>query len=130
MKVACVSDDLRTISPHFGRAQYYVVLTVDEGKVVNREVRPKLGHQQFAAQEAFGVGVGHGMDAASHDRHVSMAEAISDCEALLARGMGRGAYISMEQVGIRPIATDVEDIEEAALAYAEGRLENHNDRLH
>lgn len=130
MKVACVSDDLRTISPHFGRAQYYVVLTVEQGKVVNREVRPKLGHQHFAAQEVQGASVGHGMDAASHDRHVSMAEAIRDCEALLARGMGRGAYISMEQVGIKPIATDVEDIEEAVLAYAEGRLENRNDRLH
>ena len=130
MKVACVSDDLRTISAHFGRAQYYVVLTVDEGKVVNREVRPKLGHQHFAAQETHAAGAGHGMDAASHDRHVSMDDAIRDCEALLARGMGRGAYISMEQVGIKPIATDVEDIEEAVLAYAEGRLENRNDRLH
>jgi predicted Fe-Mo cluster-binding NifX family protein len=130
MKVACVSDDLRTISAHFGRAQYYVVVTVEEGKIVNREVRDKLGHQHFVSQETHDAGTGHGMDAASHNRHVSMAEAIRDCEALLARGMGRGAYISMEQVGIKPMATDVEEIDEAVLAYAEGRLENRIDRLH
>ena len=130
MKVACVSDDLRTISAHFGRAQYYVVLTVEDGRIVDREVRDKLGHQHFVAQETRGAGAGHGMDPASHDRHVNMAEAIRDCEALLARGMGRGAYISMEQVGIKPVATDVEEIDEAVLAYAEGRLVNRTDRLH
>jgi predicted Fe-Mo cluster-binding NifX family protein len=130
MKVACVSDDLRTISAHFGRAQSYVVLTVEQGQIVHREVRDKLGHSHFAGQETHAPGVGHGLDPASHNRHVSMVEAIRDCEALLARGMGRGAYISMEQVGITPIATDVEDIEEAVLAYANGRLENRSDRLH
>ncbi|HHX42715.1 MAG TPA: dinitrogenase iron-molybdenum cofactor biosynthesis protein [Chloroflexi bacterium] len=130
MKIACVSDDQRTISAHFGRAQYYVVVTVEDGTIVHREVRPKLGHQHFAGHEVHQPGNGHGMDPASHDRHVSMAEAIRDCEALLARGMGRGAYLSMERLGITPIATDVESIDQAVLAYAQGRLENRNDRVH
>lgn len=130
MKVACVSDDLRTISPHFGRAQYYVVVTIEDGHIVDREVRDKLGHAHFVGQETHEAGAGHGLDPASHDRHVSMADAIRDCEALLARGMGQGAYVSLQRLGIRPVATDVADIDQAVLAYAEGRLSDRGDRVH
>lgn len=67
MKIAFITDDDRTISAHFGRARYYAVLTVEDGKVTAREQRPKLGHAQFSAQEspdAHGEAYGtlHGMD--------------------------------------------------------------------
>ena len=38
-KIAAVSDDGVTISAHFGRAPIYVVVSVDEGKVLSRETR-------------------------------------------------------------------------------------------
>jgi predicted Fe-Mo cluster-binding NifX family protein len=44
--------------------------------------------------------------------------------------MGAGAYQSMQQAGIRPILTDQENVDEAALAAAEGTLEDHSDWLH
>lgn len=67
---------------------------------------------------------------AEWDRHFRMAEAIKDCQFLLARGMGAGAYESMKQAGIRPIVTNVANIEEAALAAARGELTDHAERLH
>jgi predicted Fe-Mo cluster-binding NifX family protein len=131
MKIACITEDGRTISQHFGRAPYYVVLTVENGQIVDREMRSKLGHQHFAAEEQpEAAGARHGTDAASHNRHTSMAEVIADCQVLLCQGMGFGAYQSMQQVGITPVVTDVSDVEEAALAYAEGRLVDHPERLH
>jgi predicted Fe-Mo cluster-binding NifX family protein len=131
IKIACITDDGRTISPHFGRALYYTVLTVDDGKVVARELRDKLGHQHFSAQEPQEApGERHGTDAASHDKHVGMAQAIQDCEVLLCRGMGYGAYQSMQQVGIRPVVTDEDEIDAAVQAYIEGRLEDHPEKLH
>jgi len=131
MKIACITDDGRTISAHFGRAPYYAVLTVDEGRVTARELRSKLGHAQFSPQESHASQQGlHGADPASHNRHVSMAAAISDCQVLLCRGMGYGAYQSMQQVGITPIVTDEEDIDMAVQAYLEGRLQDHPERLH
>ncbi len=129
MKVACVTDDGRTISQHFGRATQYAVLTVEDGKIVGRELRAKMGHQHFASQD-HAAGQHSGTDAASHNKHVSMAEVIRDCEALLCRGMGYGAYASMQQLGIRPMVTDVADIEEAVQAYIEGRLQDHTEKLH
>ncbi|MEN6296748.1 MAG: DUF134 domain-containing protein, partial [Rectinema sp.] len=87
MKVAFVSDDGKTISRHFGRAAYYVVLTVDDGKVVQKEQRPKLGHEHFAGrQEAHhehgGGGGGHGFEPGAQERHASMVQAILDCKTL------------------------------------------------
>ena len=131
MKIACITDDGRTISQHFGRAQYYAVLTVEDGKIVSRELRDKMGHQQFVAQEQeTPAGQRHGTDPASHDKHLSMAQAIADCEVLLCRGMGYGAYQSMQRMGITPVVTDLEEVDAAALAYAEGRLADHPELLH
>ncbi len=131
MKIACVTDDERTISPHFGRALYYVVLTIENGQVAGRERRDKLNHQHFAAGEHPGPsGAPHGFDAASQARHSSMAEAIADCQVLLCRGMGFGAHRSLEELGITPIITDIAAIGGAVTAYLNGSLVDHPERLH
>jgi len=58
-----------------------------------------------------------------------MTAAIADCQMLIARGMGAGAYESMKQAGIRPIVTDIADIDEAVQACIEGRLVDHTEKL-
>ncbi len=131
MKIAAISDDGVNISQHFGRALLYVVLTVEGGKVVGRETRPKAGHHTFAAiWHPQAPGQRHGYDAGSQAKHCSMAETIADCQVLLAGGMGWGAYESMKTFNIEPIVTDVESIDEAVQLYLEGRLPNLMERLH
>jgi predicted Fe-Mo cluster-binding NifX family protein len=132
MKIAAITDDGKTISLHFGRAPYYLVLTIEDGQITSRELRQKLGHNQFTSQphEAEQHEPGHGMDSASHDKHLQMSDSIADCEALLCRGMGMGAYQSMQVRGIRPLVTDIEIIDEAALAYAAGNIVDHTEKLH
>ena len=132
MKIAVITDDGTTISQHFGRAPYYLVATVENKQIVKRELRNKLGHAQFANQphEAEQPNQPHGMDPASHNKHLQMAEAIADCETLLCRGMGMGAYQSMQARGIRPVVTDIAVIDEAVMAYVEGNIVNRVERLH
>lgn len=132
MKIAAITDEGTTISQHFGRAAYYMVMTVEDGKIVNRELREKMGHSHFVNQPhpEEVPGQPHGMDATSHNKHLQMAEAIADCEALLCRGMGMGAYESMKTRGIRPIVTDIESIDEAVMAYVEGKIVDQVERLH
>ncbi len=134
MKIAAVSEDGVTISLHFGRAPYYVVVTVEDGKIVAHEKRDKLGHNQFGGEtheEAHGADPrGHGFAPSEQDRHARMATAIADCEVLLARGMGAGAYESMKQANIRPVVTEVANIDEAVQAYLAGNLKDHVERLH
>ena len=135
MKIAAVSEDGVTISQHFGRAPLYVVITIEEGKIISRETRDKMGHAQFSGEKHeehhhADDPRGHGFDPASQNRHGQMVANISDCEVLLARGMGRGAYESIKQANIRPIVTDVEGIDEAVQTYLAGSLVDHSEQLH
>jgi predicted Fe-Mo cluster-binding NifX family protein len=131
MKIAVITDDGKTISQHFGRAKAYVVATIEDGKITNREMRSKLGHNQFAGEpHEEHHGESHGQDPASHNKHVQMANAIADCQVLLCGGMGMGAYLSMQQLNIQPIVTDYQDVEGAVQAYIDGKIEDHTEKLH
>ncbi len=130
MKVAVVSDDGTTVSQHFGRAMFYVVSTVEDGKVLSREKRPKAGHHTFGPHGEHHGEERHGFDAASQAKHRSMADTIVDCQVLLAGGMGRGAYESLKSYNIKPVVTDVEDIDQAVQLYVDGKLPDLLDRLH
>jgi len=131
VKIAAISDDGVNISQHFGRAPLYVVITVEENKVVGKETRPKAGHHTFAATEhPTAPGERHGYDAGSQAKHRSMAETVADCQVLLAGGMGWGAYESMKSYKIEPVVTDVANIDEAVQLYVAGRLPNLMERLH
>jgi predicted Fe-Mo cluster-binding NifX family protein len=131
MKIAFITDDGETISQHFGRAHYYLVLELANGVILSREMRDKLGHTHFHQEGRDpNHGLGSGMDAAAHRKHRQMSEVISDCDVIICGGMGRGAYQSMQSFGIQPIVTDVENIDEALQLYREGRLEDQTEKLH
>ncbi len=132
MKIALITEDGKTISQHFGRAPFYLVLTIEEGKIVGREMRDKLGHIHFRDQSHGSEpnNDGHGTDSVSHAKHVSMADSIADCKALLCGGMGMGAYDSMLRLNIQPVVTDLRDIEIAAQAYIDGKLVDQIELLH
>jgi predicted Fe-Mo cluster-binding NifX family protein len=132
MKIAAITEDGKIISQHFGRASYYLVLTVENGQIVGRDLRDKLGHAHFVNQphEPEQPGQPHGMGTSSHTKHLQMAEAIADCEALLCGGMGMGAYQSMVTRGITPVVTEIREIDQAVMAYVEGKIVDRVDRLH
>ncbi len=131
MKIAFVTDDGKTISQHFGRASHYLVVSATDGQVLEREMRDKLGHHQFAKEgDEPNHTSGSGMDSASHKKHEQMADSISDCDVIICGGMGRGAYQSMQAFGIRPIVTDHTVIDLALQDYFEGNLKDQTEKLH
>jgi predicted Fe-Mo cluster-binding NifX family protein len=132
MKIAVISDDGTNVSQHFGRAETYVVFTVTDGQITAEERRPKLGHRAFVGQphEELDAQGRHGYGDGAQSRHEQMATPISDCQALIAGGMGWGARESLQQLGIEVVITDVEDAREATLRKARGELPNLVDRLH
>jgi predicted Fe-Mo cluster-binding NifX family protein len=132
LRIAVISEDGVHISQHFGRAPYYVVLTVEEGKIIDSETRPKAGHGVFMGQPHADLDAQgrHGFGAGAQSRHQQMAGAIADCQVLIAGGMGWGAFESLQAYGIEPVVTDLRDIREAALRYAQGNLPNLMERLH
>lgn len=140
MKIAVVTDDQTTISQHFGRAQYYLVFTVQDGQVVQQEVRAKLGHSQFqleehpdhdeAHHEHADEAQGHGYGQHSADKHSRMMANLADCQVLLCGGMGMGAYESLQRLGVVPVLTSVKDIHTALQAYVDGTLAEQPERVH
>ena len=132
MKIAVVTDDGTTICQHFGRAQYYTVVTIDNGKVVSKEQRNKAGHHVAGAQHTSQTSHGerHGFDANAQASHAGMMANITDCQLLIAGGMGWGAHESLKQNGIESLITDVKNIDEAIQLYIQGKLPNLQERLH
>jgi predicted Fe-Mo cluster-binding NifX family protein len=136
MKIAIVTDDNETISQHFGRAKKYSVLTIDDGQIIARELREKANHQDFQREGLEGQHQhqndprGRGFGRHSGEKHKRMFATINDCQILLARGMGQGAYNGLQQMGIQPIITDIPEIEKAVQAVIEESIEDHPERLH
>lgn len=131
MNIAVITEDETTISQHFGRAPYYVVYTVEDGKVTGKERRDKAGHHTFASHHTeTATGERHGFDAGAQSRHATMAETISDCKVLIAGGMGWGAFESMKSYNIEALVTDVNNMDEAVDKYIKGELPNLMERLH
>jgi predicted Fe-Mo cluster-binding NifX family protein len=156
MKIAAVTNNGSTISAHFGRAKQYVVLTIEDGTVVHREIRDKNacnhshGQQHHAdghEHEHHEHGHHHHHDAQAHnvamvdagstpqpaapvDNHTHAAQVIADCEIVLSRGMGRGMYHNLQKAGVRPVLTKIGDIDTAVAAYLEGSLQEYPELAH
>ena len=136
MKIAVVTDDGNTISQHFGRASMYAVYTVEDGKIIQLELRDKLGHRQFSQEEQSrnhqhqDDSRGHGYGKHAEDKHRRMFANLKDCGVVLARGMGRGAYQGMQQANLTPIVTDIVDVEAAVLSVIDETIVDHTESLH
>ena len=122
MKAAVITDDLQTVSAHFGMAKHYLVYEIQGGVVKGREVRDKASH---------GMGEHHhDGERAESPLHGTMLSNISDCEAVIAGGMGRPMFESIMAAGMKAYVTRVRSADEAAKALAAGTLDNHLEYLH
>lgn len=121
-KIAIVTEDGIHVSAHFGRAPYFQVVTIQDGKIVAQERREKVFHQGGHHEHH---------DHAGNDTHASgMVGVVRDCAAIIAGGMGRPAFDSIQLANIAPILTDLHEIDSAARAYAEGTIVNRMERVH
>ena len=127
MKIAVVTDNRQTISAHFGRAKFYEVFTITDGRVAARETIARSNLQLLPTAASDSAPSGHHQH--NHD-HNAMIVPIADCKVLVARGMGMGAHASLQEHGIQPIITDLQEIQEAVDAYIAGALVDHPECLH
>ncbi len=124
-KIAIASDDGKNVSSHFGRAPFYAVLTMKDGEVAGREQRPKMAPHGSGGQH------GHAEDHAPHSaHHGAMVEPILDCQVVIARGMGDGAYVHLTEAGLAVILSELHSVDDIATAVRSGSLEHQPQRLH
>lgn len=125
MKIAVVTNDGTTISAHFGKARYFAVLTIEDGKIVGQELLDRTEPASVIPGNAPDTGSG-----GAGQQHSQAIAPIADCAVVLSGGMGGGMHLALQRARIRPILTDVADIHEAVTAYIEGRLKNRPDLVH
>lgn len=126
-KIAFPTDDGKTISAHFGQAQYFMIVTIDRANVVT-ERRDKPVHS-------------HG----NHDNHVhpdeqaaphkpvhagNMFDAIQDCQVLISRGMGQPAFQRAQANGMEVFLVAEQNIDAALQAYQNNALTSDMRRVH
>lgn len=122
--IAFVTDDGTTISSHFGRAMYYEIITLKDGRIAERKRVSKAGHHSFGQQE-------HGDHGHDDDhKHAAMTAPLAGVAVLVSRGMGMGAQQHLLGMGIQPVLTGLHNIDEAVAAYATGKLESDERRIH
>ena len=126
MKVAVVTDDMETISSHFGMAQHYLVYSVENIAVTGKEVWDKVGDGQGMGSHLHHREDGPGMAAT----HGSMLSSIRDCDVVITKGMGRPAYESIRGAGMRACVTRLRSADDAVRAFIAGTLDNHLEALH
>ncbi|GAB6163657.1 NifB/NifX family molybdenum-iron cluster-binding protein [Desulfothermus naphthae] len=132
MKLAIPTEDKTTISEHFGGAPYFTVVTVEDNKITNKEIREKPGHKDFAGEEhspQTSETGRHGIGPVASERHKKIFEVIKDCDLIITGRMGLGAYIDMQGFGMKVIVCDVKDIDGAVSLYLEGKLSHKEDRI-
>jgi hypothetical protein len=136
MKIAIATDDGRTISPHFGEAKKYIVITIEDGFIILWETLAKANHQDSKRDGLDGQHrrrddiCGEGFGRQSVDNHKLIFETINDCQVVLARGMRRGVYIGLRQMDVQPILTDIREIYLAVQAVIDGSIKDHPERMH
>jgi len=135
MRVAVVTDDGTTVSPHFGLARYYAVLTVEQKQVLAREMLDRAGtlppvEEHPARHGLTGQVDCHGTGTAAAASHLRMVQPILDCQAVLARGMSWSARECLLSAGVRPVLTDIENLDAAVQAYLNGTIVDHVELLH
>ena len=116
-RIALPTDDGTTLCQHFGRAHYYKVVEITDGKVVSTELRDKFAHVHGEEH--------HGESDASHEEiHGRMADAAHGCDVIIAGGMGEGAMNALTASGYRVMQTDISNLDEIVDSYRAGTFVN------
>lgn len=115
MKIALPTMDGKTISEHFGRCKAFMVFEVEGNAIAGCKARPNT---QGGGEPHDCGSHGHGHD------HGAFARLLSDCQAVIVKGMGPGALKAISEAGLKvyranPSATP----EEAVFRFLSGRLE-------
>ena len=121
-RIALPTDDGTALCQHFGRAHYYKVVEITDGKVTSSELRDKFAH--VCGDAVLDSGLPH------EEVHKRLAEAAHGCDTVVAGGMGKGAMDALLAAGLKVIQTDMVDLNEIVEAYGKGQLVNTTGAMH
>lgn len=132
-KIAFVSTDGKHILGDFGKTKYFSVHTINDNKIVNRELREvyadlldnavpvlaprdsKYSIGKFALEVIDGSKV----------KHRKIAQSISDCEYVVARRLCANSLDSLNQLNFKTIVTKNKDFDKTIEEILDGTIVNY-----
>ncbi len=109
-KVAIALDHEGTVSEHLGSTPFFLVYTVQGGKVLEKETRQ---NEKTCSRLAKDTEAGCWK---------LMEELLPDVKVLISRGMGENAYAGLLRRDVLPIVNQEKDAERAIRSYLKGEL--------
>jgi predicted Fe-Mo cluster-binding NifX family protein len=136
-KIAFVSDDAKHILGSFGSSKYFSVYTIENGEIVNSEVREvykDILEQEVPSLVSKNNGMGIGQISLnvvdkSKEKHRKIASSVSDCEFVVARRMCANALDSVDQLKLKAIITKNKDFDQTVKEILEGSIKNYRDEI-
>ncbi len=116
MRVAIASDDRETISAHFGRTMGFMIFDIEDNKITGTEYRENnfTPHARGGAEKVT-------------SRSAPVLEALDDCDAVIANGMGRRILMALQEENINAVITTELNVKKAVDKYINGELDNRPD---
>jgi predicted Fe-Mo cluster-binding NifX family protein len=109
-RIAIATADGVSVCEHLARSAAFVVLEVEEGRIVSRAVRSR--------------------ESGACGNHKSFVEMLQGCQAVICGGIGQGAFDSLTANGIQPVvATGAHSVEDAAARHLAGTLATTGERV-
>lgn len=116
MRIAIASDDGKIVSGHLGRCAGFAIYDIQEGSATKVEFRENI----FTPHKTGNFEENHPPRSHQNGKHDALLSALSDCQMVVARGMGPRIYQDLASAGIKGLVTDIPMVEEAAERLASG----------
>ncbi len=127
MKVGVATGNYKNVVGHPGRCKGFIVFTVEDGKITNKEERENIfrhnhdhHHEHNHDHSDHHHGNGHDHNHAHAALGRSIAEMLQDCDYFIAKTMGQGFINQLNYFNIKPaIVENTNDAETAVMKLVE-----------
>jgi predicted Fe-Mo cluster-binding NifX family protein len=138
VKIAIPTDDGKTVASHFGRAEYFMIVELQDEKEIARRLSENLharghghhGHHEHHEEDENHVGYGHGWHHGNHGfgeghhhGHENVFASTGEIQAVIAVRIGLHMFEDLKERGIEIyLVRPGTDIDEAISKLASGEL--------
>lgn len=123
MRVAIPTNDMTTISAHFGRSKGFMVYDLEKNKVVNFRylLNTFTSHAKNKEKEN-----DHGKHKHSHE---TILNSLAKCKVVIAGGMGKRLFNDFNEKGIQVYVTQEKSIHKVLELLSKGVLDNNTSKF-
>jgi len=132
-RIAIASNDGKSVVGQFGYTQFFKVISIDDGKVVDEELREiDLNYDGSDIEEnkknvvsGLSLNVVYGSNY-KYQRHLNH---LKDCDVVISRKFCGNGILSVERTNKVPILTRNNNFEKCVKEFIDGNLVHHTDRV-